>query len=232
MTRPVGPLRRLRRILVAALLPALAPALAACAGDGGGDGAARGDDALARERATGYRGVRLERPLPKPDVVLTDTEGEPFALREETEGAVTLLFFGYTNCPDVCPAQMANLGAVYGDLPPGLRESVEVVFVTADPERDGPERIREWLDGFHESFVGLRGPPGKVDSLQRSLGLQPGVRTDDETGVAGAYAVEHGSAVLAFTPDDTAHLAYPFGIRQRDWAHDLRRLAEEGWRPR
>lgn len=231
MKRRPGPPRPLRRILLVALVPGLAPMLAACAGDAGADGA-DGDDALARERATGYRGVRLDRPLPKPDVVLTDTDGEPYALREETEGAVTLLFFGYTNCPDVCPAQMANLAAVYDGLSPGVRDRVEVVFVTADPERDGPERIREWLDGFHESFVGLRGPPAKVDSLQRSLGLQPGVPTDDRTGVAGAYAVEHSSAVLAFTPDDTARLAYPFGTRQRDWAHDLPRLAEEGWNPR
>lgn len=224
MNRPSASVRSPGRILPAVLVAGLAPVLAACAGDAGADGAG-GDDALARQRATGYRGVRLDRPLPKPDVVLTDTDGEPFALREETEGAVTLLFFGYTHCPDVCPAQMANLAAVYDRLAPGVRDRVEVVFVTADPARDGPERIREWLDGFHESFVGLRGPPAKVDSLQRSLGLQPGVRTDDDTGVAGAYAVEHSSAVLAFAPDDTARLAYPFGTRQRDWAHDLRRLA-------
>lgn len=226
MTRPPGPPRFPRRVLLPALIAALAPAVAACGGDSGGD------DAVARERATGYRGVQLDRPLPKPDVVLTDTDGDAYDLREETAGTVTLLFFGYTNCPDVCPAQMANLGAVYGGLGPGVRNRVEVVFVTADPERDGPERIRQWLDGFHESFVGLRGPPGKVDSLQRSLGLQPGVPTDDDTGAAGAYAVDHGSAVLAFTPDDTARLAYPFGTRQRDWARDLRRLAEEGWAPR
>lgn len=206
-----------RRRAAGAALTVLLTA-AACGGDAG-------DDARARERATGLRGVELERPVPKPDVVLTDASGEPYALRERTEGTVTLLFFGYTNCPDVCPAQMANLAAVYERLEPSVRNRVQVVFVTADPERDTPDRIRRWLRDFHGSFVGLTGPPGRLDSLQRALGLQPGVPAGEGDGAAGAYAVEHSSAVLAFTPDDTARVAYPFGTRQRDWAHDLRRLA-------
>lgn len=220
VTRPDAPsARRLAGLLAAALLPAAY----AC---GGGDGA------RASERATGYRGVELERPVPEPDVVLTSDRGEPYRLAEETEGSVTLLFFGYTNCPDVCPAQMANLAAVYEDLRPSVRERIQVLFVTADPARDTLSRLRRWVDGFHESFVGLRGPPATVDSLQRALGLQPGVRRPGDGGAAGRYAVAHSSAVLAFTPDDTAHLAYPFGTRQRDWAHDLPKLVEEGWDPR
>lgn len=215
------------KIAATGCLAAAALAPAACGG-----GASAGDGAAARERATGYRGVALERPVPKPDVVLTDTRGRPFPLREETRGSVTLLFVGYTHCPDVCPAQMANLAAVYEGLPPDVRRRVEVLFVTADPERDDPERLRSWLDRFHPSFVGLRASASRVDSLQRRLGLAPAVRRRDRTGTAGRYAVDHSSAVLAFTPDDTAHVAYPFGTRQRDWAHDLPRLVKKGWEPR
>jgi protein SCO1/2 len=208
---------------------AAALAAVALAGACGGDPGTR--DALARERATGYRGVALERPVPMPDVTLEDTRGRPFDFREQTEGTVTLLFFGYTNCPDVCPAQMANLGAVYDELPPHVRQELKVVFVTADPRRDSGERMRRWLDRFGESFVGLRGGDARVDSLQSALGLSSSVKRVEGGGPAGAYTVEHSTAVLAFTPDGAAHLAYPFGTRQRDWAHDLPRLVEEGWRP-
>ena len=220
---------RLLRAPPRSLAVAAALAAVALAGACGGDPGTR--DALARERATGYRGVALERPVPMPDVTLEDTRGRPFDFREQTEGTVTLLFFGYTNCPDVCPAQMANLGAVYDELPPHVRQELKVVFVTADPRRDSGERMRRWLDRFGESFVGLRGGDARVDSLQSALGLSSSVKRVEGGGPAGAYTVEHSTAVLAFTPDGAAHLAYPFGTRQRDWAHDLPRLVEEGWRP-
>lgn len=201
--------------------------LGAC--DGTGDG-----DARARERATGYRGVTLEKPVPRPDFTLTDTDGEPFRFAEETRGRVTLLFFGYTNCPDICPAQMDILGSAYAALSPSVREEVRVVFVTADPARDTRERIRRWLDRFGQGFVGLRGPKARVDSIQRSLGLQSGTiqRSGMTAEVADGYAVNHTSAVLAFLPDGPARLAYPFGTRQRDWVHDLPRLVERGMEAR
>lgn len=213
------------RAAAAAAVALLAVGLSACGGSG--------DDALARERATGYRGVTLEEPVPRPDFTLTDTEGAPYAFAEETRGKVALLFFGYTHCPDVCPAQMDILGSVYDDLAPSVRQRVEVVFVSADPARDSLARIRSWLDRFGEGFVGLRGPRARVDSIQRSLGLQAAAiqRSGRAARNADGYAVSHSSAVLAFPPEGPARLAYPFGTRQRDWAHDLRRLAEEGWSP-
>src|SRR5690606_15817168 len=104
----------------------------------------------------GYRGVVLEEPLAKPDFTLTDTGGKPYDFRRETDGKLALLFVGYTNCPDICPVHMANIGAVLKQKP-DLIDKVTVVFVTADPERDTPERLREWLDMFSPRFVGLRG---------------------------------------------------------------------------
>ena len=87
--------------------------LAAGACDDAADGGAPGS-----ERPDGWRGVRLEEPVPMPEATLTDTRGDPYRLKREAEGRVTLLFFGYTHCPDVCPVQMANLGAVLEEMPP------------------------------------------------------------------------------------------------------------------
>lgn len=201
-------------------LAVLSAGLVACAPE---DGTATADT---RERETGFRGVALPDRPRMPDIVLTDTEGASFDLRARTQGDVTLLFFGYTNCPDVCPVQMTNLAAVLEDLRPGERSRIQVVFVTTDPERDTPERLRSWLDRRDATFVGLRGPMEKVNELQRKLGLPASTRQGPGEAADG-YTVGHASQVLAFTPDGRARLAYPFGTRQTDWAHDLPILVDE-----
>ncbi len=185
--------------------------LAACAaGDGGGS------------PASDFRGVQLPEPRPKPDFTLRDTDGRPFRFREETKGYVTLLFFGYTNCPDVCPVHMANIAAVLRGFPFELRRQFKVVFVTTDPDRDTPERLREWLDGFDPSFIGLRGDEDEVNRIMIGLGMPGAVKSETSNG---NYLVGHSAQVIAFTRDDLAHFVYPFGTRQADWAHDLPKLA-------
>jgi protein SCO1 len=177
----------------------------------------------------GYRGIATESVLEKPRVVLTDTEGRPFDFVRDTEGRVALLFFGYTECPDICPVHMTNLGAVLNDLPRDMRERFVVVFVTTDPEHDTPERMREWLDRLGRGFVGLTGSQVEVEAMQRELGLPVAVKIEREKG---QYTVAHAAQILAFTRDGTARIQYPFGTRQADWAHDLPRLAEEEWAER
>lgn len=188
---------------------------------GGKDGSADLDD------ATGWYGSVLEKPVPKVDFSLRDTEGRPFEFASETEGSLTLLFFGYTNCPDICPIHLASIAAVMRDFPYELRSRIKVVFVSTDPERDTPERLRSWLDGFDESFVGLLGTVEQVNDIERSFGLAPSFV--DPAQDSERYMVGHAAQVLAFTPDNLAHIAYPFGTRQSDWAKDLPRLAREGF---
>src|SRR5437016_14673800 len=109
-----------------------------------------------RPEAT-YRGALVTPPLPKPGFVLTDTSGAPFDFWNRTQGSVTLLFFGYTYCPDQCPMHMANLGVALKKLPPGIADQVKLIFVTTDPGRDTPVQLRRWLDNFDKHFVGLTG---------------------------------------------------------------------------
>jgi len=177
-------------------------------------------------RTTGYRGTVLPQPREKVDFTLTDTEGAPFGFAEETAGFVTLVFFGYTYCPDVCPIHMANIGTVLKDLPFELRRQIKVIFITTDPERDTPQRLRTWLDNFDASFIGLRGTQEEVNDISVKLGLPPSVRVETEEG---GYQVGHSSYVMAFTKDGLAHVIYGFGTRQADWAHDLPRLIGETW---
>lgn len=169
--------------------------------------------------APAFRGRVLAEAVPRPDFTLLDTAGEPYDFLEETRGKTALLFFGYTHCPDVCPIHMGNIAAVLKDLGVERRREVLVVFVSTDPERDTPERIRSWLERFDPAFVGLRGSRAEVDSIQRSLGLPPSVL--EPVAADGSYAVGHAAQVVAFSPDGPARVVYPFGTRQADWAHDL-----------
>jgi len=179
-------------------------------------------DAAAREADTGLRGMVMSDPPARPDFVLADARGGEFDFAAETDGYLTLLFFGYTYCPDVCPIHMSSIAEVRRDLGNDLASRIKVVFVTVDPERDTPERLRSWLGAFDDEFIGLYGPKEEVDAIQMGLGLPPAMIPDV---TADDYQVGHGSPVLAFSADDGLFVRYPFGTRQEDWRHDLRILA-------
>jgi cytochrome oxidase Cu insertion factor (SCO1/SenC/PrrC family) len=170
----------------------------------------------------------LAEPLPKPDVVLTDAKGLPFDFRQRTEGKLTLLFFGYTHCPDICPVHMANLARVIGDLSASDASRVRVVFVTTDPARDTPERLQQWLEQFNAGFIGLTGDSAEIRRMQEELNVPPAVIESAPTP-KGGYSVGHAGWVIAFTPDNLARFVYPFGTRQQDWARDLPRLLAGEW---
>jgi protein SCO1/2 len=156
-------------------------------------------------------------------MVFTDTEGEPYHLADETRGRVALVFFGYTNCPDICPVHLANIAAVLHKLPDEVRRDVRVLFITTDPARDTLPRLRQWVRQFDRDFVGLTGPDSLIVAAERALGVMPAVQ---DSSRSSDYLVQHAGQVIAFTRDGMARVHYPFGTRQRDWARDLPRLLD------
>jgi len=177
-----------------------------------------GDDAPSASRWAG----RVLDPAPeRPSTQLIDTSGQPFDLRDATSGELTLVFFGYTNCPDICGIQMATLQQSLQRV----EVPAKVVFITTDPARDTPERLRSWLDSFDPSFIGLTGSVEALRQAQEDMGVT--VAVSDAPNSDGTYTVGHSSAVYVFTGDDRAHLAYPAGTRQEDWADDLPAIADE-----
>src|SRR5438128_2021856 len=89
----------------------------------------------------GLHGVKLAPVRAKQDFTLTDTERRPFHFAADTRGTVTLLYFGYTNCPDVCPQHLVNIAGALKRMSKENQSRVRVVFVTTDPARDTPERL-------------------------------------------------------------------------------------------
>lgn len=165
----------------------------------------------------------VDPPTEKPSFTLTDTDGEPYRFDTETDGQLSLLYFGYLNCPDVCPVHLAQIAEVFDSMPDVARET-EVVFVSVDPQRDSPEEIREFLDRFDTRFVGLTGTPEELKAAQEAAGVPPATIT----GEGEDYTVDHAGWVLAYSPDGLNHAIYPFGTRQTQWNNDLPILAALG----
>ena len=176
--------------------------------------------------AASYLGGLVTPPLPKPKFTLTDTTGAPFDFWARTQGTVTLLFFGYTTCPDECPLHMANVAMSLKKLPKELQDQVRLVFVTTDPARDEPRVLRAWLDRFDPRFIGLTGTESAIEAAQRAAGLPVATKT---ARAGGSYAMGHANVVLAYTKDNFAHLMYPGGVTRQDWLHDLPQLVAETW---
>jgi protein SCO1/2 len=175
----------------------------------------------------GLRGVKLVPAQPKVDFTLDDTEGKPYHFAADTRGKATLLYFGYTKCPDVCPLQLLNIATALKQMDPADQAQVRVVFVTTDPNRDTPEVLRAWLDNFDQRFIGLRGGLDSVNAIAARFGLPPATMetmAPNEHGPA-MYGMGHAAQVLAFSADDSLRTEYPSGFKVPDWVNDLPKLA-------
>ncbi|THA84141.1 SCO family protein [Streptomyces sp. A0592] len=210
---------RTTRVTVAALLAAAVLTLTACgtepAENSGVTQISGGQDA--KKAAT-----VLDRPFNKPELVLTDTAGKPWNLREQTKGKPTLIYFGYTNCPDVCPLTMSNIAVAKKNLPKEDQDNLRVVFVTTDPERDTPESLGAWLKAQDPSFIGLTGDFATIQAAARTLGIgiDPAKKEAD-----GSVVSMHGAQVIAFSPKtDEGYVLYGEGTTVDDYAKDLPKL--------
>ncbi|MHB8488669.1 MAG: SCO family protein [Candidatus Dormibacteria bacterium] len=174
-----------------------------------------------------WTGAPLNPPLSKPSFTLTDDHNIPYNFRAETEGEVTLLYFGYTHCPNLCPENMAMLAFALKDLPAIIRAKVVVVFVTTDPNRDTPSVLATWLDKFNPTFIGLTGSVTQVDVAQVFAHVPVASPVPDATGAG--YLVDHPAQIIVYTPDNVAHLEFFEGMLASGVAHDLDHLVTQGW---
>jgi len=211
MTRP----RLAAALLVAGL------SLTGCASSGG---AAASSSSSAPASVSGgatqkYAGVNLATPYQRPSFTLTDQAGKPFDFTSETAGIPTLLYFGYTRCPDVCPTTMADIAVALRDAGTTLATGTRVVFVSTDPSYDKPAVLGEYLHRFDadlpRKFIGLTGSQAAIEAAQLSAGV-PQAEDDGRT---------HSALVLLYGKDDAAHVAFDQGNTPHDIAADLKRVA-------
>ncbi|MEU5899863.1 MULTISPECIES: SCO family protein [Streptomyces] len=207
-----------KKLAAAALLAVAALTLTAC---GGGDDKKPVAEVSA-ETDSGKAATVLDKPYKKPNLVLTDTHGKKYDLREETKGKPTLIYFGYTHCPDVCPLTMNNIAVAKKALPKADQDKLEVVFVTTDPERDTPAELGKWLKGVDADFVGLTGDFATIQAGARQLAISIEPSKKDKNGKIVSM---HGTQVLAFSPkNDAGYVLYGEDATAGDYTKDLPKL--------
>jgi protein SCO1 len=175
--------------------------------------------------------------VPKPAIVLTDTAGRPYNLARATAGKVTLVYFGYTHCPDLCPINMALAAAALRDLPASERRQITVVFITTDPARDTPQVIRAWLDRFNANFVGLTGSVSAIHAAEVQVQM-PLSYVDPGSGGRAAsvssngqdYQVVHAGYTLVYAPDGRANLTVDDSALPTQYATTLSHVLAYGFR--
>ena len=138
----------------------------------------------------------LPEPLNLPAVQLTDQHGLDFSTRE-LEGAFSLMFFGFTHCPDICPITLQTLANVDAQLRAKGLDTPRVVFVSVDPDRDTPAQIERYLENFNSGFVGITGTQRALQPLIAALGVT--VQRQEFPGET-AYNVTHNSTVYLIGP--------------------------------
>ncbi|MET9722349.1 SCO family protein [Streptomyces zaomyceticus] len=224
-----GPARPGRRtpLIVAAVAIVAALGITAAVGLGGNDdkgsGQGSGSVAVVSGGDTGTKAATvLDRPFTKPALVLTDTKGQKYDLRERTKGKPTLIYFGYTHCPDVCPMTMSNIAIAKKQLPKADQDKLQVVFVTTDPERDTPAELAKWLPAAGDSsFTGLTGEFSTIQAGARQIGI--GI--DPPKKENGTVVSMHGAQVIAFSPTtDQGYVLYGEDASVDDYAKDLPKL--------
>jgi protein SCO1/2 len=154
---------------------------------------------------------------PAPPLDLVDQDGAPFSAARY-DGATTLLFFGYTHCPDVCPATMGVLTEAMGAYGPGVR----VVFVSVDPERDTVEWLREYVRYLPPGFSALTGTPAEVRTAADGWGVR---YARVETDVPGEYSMSHTAEVFLVDGDGALRAHFPFGTQADAVVATLRLVA-------
>lgn len=174
-------------------------------------------------------GAVPDTPGTRPQFTLTDTGGAAYDFGATTHGRVTLLYAGYTHCPDECPTSMADVAAALRQVPQALEQQVRVVFVTTDPWRDNKKVLRHWLDQFHppQPYVGLTGTPSQVAGAEVAMGIPIATRTPAKKGSkTGRYSVSHFAGVIVYGRDDRLKTLYPSGVAPSDIAADLQVLVK------
>jgi protein SCO1 len=167
-----------------------------------------------------FKGGVLDPPQPAPEFALRSADGSEFRLSGQ-RGQVVVMAFGYTFCPDVCPTTLAEFAQIKGRLG-SAEKQVQFVFITVDPERDSPDRLRTYTGVFDRGFLGLTGTPGQLEAVRKAYGVTAHKRV--VAGTSAAYLIDHSALIYVVDREGRLRLVFPFGTSVDDMTHDIKLL--------
>lgn len=169
-----------------------------------------------------FQGSLIEPSPQAVDFELQKADGGSFRMSAQ-KGRVVLIFFGYANCPDFCPATMAEYKKIHANLGEQA-EQVDFVFITIDPERDRPEQIENYVRAFNSSFIGLS---GSIEELQPVWDGYWVVREKQEVDSETGYLMAHSTRIYVIDKQGKLRLTFPFGLTAGSMTSDVKRLLAE-----
>jgi len=168
-----------------------------------------------------FHGTVIQSPEPSFDFTLTGIDGD--VSLSDFRGKMVLIYFGYTFCPDICPATLANVGQALRDLG-SKADDVQVLMVSLDPERDTPEKLAKYVAQFHPSFVGITGSQEELDKVASLYGI---FYQKTEGSNATGYLIDHTATLLVLDRDGYLKLVFPFGVTSDEIADDLKYMLRQ-----
>ncbi len=171
---------------------------------------------LTRFKPHTFHGTLLQSPSAASDFTLLTTQNQEVSL-SDFKGKIVLLYFGYTFCPDVCPATLAELADAMTILGEDA-EDVQIIFISVDPERDTPNDAAKYVNHFHPSFIGVTGEIEAVSTLATIYGIYFAKAEGSELT---NYLIDHTATVVAINQDGYIKLYFPFGTTGEQFAADL-----------
>lgn len=170
-----------------------------------------------------FHGRVMQSPQPISDFSLTAHDGNQVHLQDFRD-RIVLLYFGYTFCPDICPATMAELSRAFSKLSPSEQDQVQMLMVTVDPERDSAEVLEQYLGHFNPTFLGLTGSDEEIAAATVLFGI---FYEKQEGTIESGYLVDHTASVWILDKEGYLRLNYPFNTPGADIAADLKQLMED-----
>jgi protein SCO1/2 len=166
-------------------------------------------------------GTVLDPPSQIADFSMPSSLGRPVTLAD-LKGKPTLLFFGFTNCPDVCPTTMAEFKRAKAELG-AAGDEVNFVLISVDPERDTPEVLAAYVQAFDPAFLGLQGEEATLRQISRTFGLY---WEKQAPAADGSYSVDHSSAAYMLDPEGRLKILYSYGTPYTTFVSDLRSMLD------
>ncbi|MDD2923325.1 MAG: SCO family protein [Anaerolineales bacterium] len=167
-------------------------------------------------RPHAFHGTVIQSPEPSFNFTLTSSKGD--VSLNDYRGKLVLLYFGYTFCPDICPATLANVGQALRTLGASA-DDIQLIMISLDPARDTPAKLAEYVAHFHPSFIGATGSDEKIAEVASLYGIFYEKRTGS---AASGYLIDHTATLLVIDREGYLKLVFPFGVTVPEIADDLK----------